>query len=166
MAHGPEARAAVRAAYVHQALPIEQAAAAGGVPEATARNWKRRAKRMGDDWDRARAASYMSGQGADTVMMTVLQHILTLTQSTLEHLNAADDIDPLARVEAVSRLSDAYHKTAAAIAKTNPRLSRLSVAMDVLERLAAYVHAHHPEQGAALLAVLEPFGSEIAKAYA
>lgn len=164
MAHGPEARAAVRAAYVHQALPIEQAARQAGVPEATARRWKREARRDGDDWDRARAASYMSGQGSDLVMMQVLQSIITLTQSTLADLETAET-DPLERVEAISRLTDAYHKTSAAIARGSPKLSRLAVAMEILERLAEFVQTHHPQHAPALLAVLEPFGAEVARAY-
>jgi hypothetical protein len=164
MAHGPEARAAVRAAYVHQALPIEQAARQCGVPEATARNWKAKARRGGDDWDRARAASYMSGQGSDTVMMSVLQSILILTQSTLADLETAQ-IDPLERVEAISRLTDAYHKTSAAISRGSPKLSRLAMAMEILEKLVEFVRTQHPQHAAALLTVLEPFGAELARAY-
>lgn len=165
MAHGPEAHAAVRVAYVHQALPIEQAARQAGVPEATARAWKAKARRGGDDWERARTASYMSGQGSDTVMMHVLQSILTLTQSTLADLETAET-DPLERVEAISRLTDAYHKTSAAIARGSPKLSRLALAMEILEKLAEFIRAHHPQHAGALLEVLEPFGAEIVKSYA
>lgn len=163
--HGPEARAAVRAAYVHQALLIGQAAAHGGVPEGTAIAWKRKAKKGGDDWDRARAASYMSGQGSDTVMMSVLQSILTLTQSTLADMEGAE-IDPLDRVEAISRLVDAYHKTSAAISRGSPKLNKLAMAMEILEKLADFIRQHHPQHAPALLAVLEPFGAEVARSYA
>lgn len=164
MAHGPETRAAVRAAYVHQALPLGEAAKRAGISEAVARQWKAKARRGGDDWDKARAVSYMSGQGSDTVLMSVLESIVTLTQTTLADLQVAE-IAPLDRAEAISRLVDAYHKTAAAVAKTSPRLDKLALAMEILERLAEFVRAQHPQHGPALLAVLEPFGAEMAKHY-
>ncbi len=164
MAHSPEARAAVRGAYVHKAYPLEEAARQAGIPEATAKRWKAQGARLGDDWDKARAISYMAGQGAEDVMMSVLMQIVTLAQSTMADMQTAE-IDPLVRVEAISRLSDAYHKTAAAIAKGSPKLNKLSVAMDVLERFAEYLRAHHPKLAPALLEVLEPFGHELAKHY-
>jgi hypothetical protein len=164
MAHGPESRTAVRAAFVHQALPLDEAAKRGGVPAATARAWKAKARRGGDDWDKARAVSYMSGQGSDTVLMSVLESIVTLTQATLADLQTAQ-IAPLDRVEAISRLVDAYHKTSAAVAKNSPRLNKLALAMEILEKLAEFVRAHHPQHAGALLEVLEPFGAEVAKSY-
>lgn len=162
MAHHPETRTALRGAYVHQCLPLSEAARRVGVSEGTATNWKRKAREAGDDWDRARAASLSSGRGQDTVLQDVLERIVMLTQSTLEALQDAD-VDPLARVEAISRLSDAYHKTASAAAKTNPKLSKLAVAMEVLERLAAYTGQHYPQHLAGLVEVLEPFGAELAR---
>jgi hypothetical protein len=40
-------------------------------------------------------------------------------------------------------------------------MSKLAVAMEVLELLAEFVRAKAPEGAAALLAVLEPFGQEL-----
>ena len=69
MAKSPEAKAAVRAAYVHRKLPLAQCVKGlrPRVSEHTARRWKASAKNEGDDWDRARAASHLAGQGAEAV---------------------------------------------------------------------------------------------------
>ncbi|MFA9949149.1 DUF1804 family protein [Dentiradicibacter hellwigii] len=49
MAHPPEKRLELRAAYIG-GLPLEVAADKTGVPYGTARNWFNAAKREGDDW--------------------------------------------------------------------------------------------------------------------
>lgn len=162
MAHTVQIKSAVRAAFVHQCLPLEAACNKHGVNVSTGRRWKAVAKQAGDDWDKARSASLMAGQGQDDVLRDVLERLVVLTQSTLESLQTAG-IDPLAQVEAISRLSDAYHKTAAAAAKTNPKLSKLAVAMDVLERLASFTVNRAPQHIEALAEVLEPFGAELAQ---
>ncbi len=164
MAHGSETRAALRAAYVHQGMDLRAAAQAYGVPFRTAANWMRKARHEGDDWRQARTLSYMHGKGSDQVLMSVLESIVDLTQKTLADIQVAE-IAPLDRVEAISRLVDAYHKTAAAVAKNSPRLNKLALAMEILEKLADFVRAQHPQHAPALLAVLEPFGAEVAKAY-
>jgi hypothetical protein len=166
MALGPEVRAAVRAAYVHQALPLNEASRQCGVRFETARRWKSIARKNGDDWDAARTASYMSGQGADLVLSDVMQSILLLTQSTLRDLRErGDQVPMLERVEAISRVSDAYHKTAAAVGKHSPKISRLAIAIEILTTLTDYVREKHPALAPALLEVLEPFGQELARKY-
>lgn len=162
MAYSAQTKIALRAAYVHKCQPLEAAAKELGVTEGTARRWKTQARKQGDDWDKARGASLMAGQGQADVLHDVLQRLVTLTQSTLSALQK-ENIDPLTRVEAISRLSDAYHKTAAAAGKTNPKMSKLAVAMDVLERLAAFTAQHTPHHMEVLAEILEPFGAELAR---
>ena len=72
MAHGEDARRAVRAAYVFDQLSLEVAAAKHGVPYATCRNWKRQGKELGDDWDKARAAQMIAGGGIEDVVRQTL----------------------------------------------------------------------------------------------
>ena len=56
MAHDAKTRTAARAAYIYDMLPLTQVSTAHGVPLATLRNWKARALKAGDDWDKLRAA--------------------------------------------------------------------------------------------------------------
>jgi len=162
MAFSEEIRDKVRNYYVHQCLPIDEASRLAGVSAHSGRRWKKAAKERGDDWDRSRAASFMAGQGAEGVMHDVLSKLVVLTNSTLEALQTAE-IDPVVRVEAISRLSDAYNKTANAVTKTTPKLSELAVAMKVLDRLSKFVAVEYPHHLEAFAEILGPFGKYISR---
>lgn len=165
MAHAPEKRAAVRASYVFERLPMEQAAAKHDVPVSTARKWRFADEAQGDDWDRARAASSLSVGGVQTVAQLVLADFMSLYQVTVEGVREAPDITPLARAEALSRLADAFQKTIAAVAKAAPDLGRYAVATELMQDLAEFVSREFPEHRAALADVLEPFALAVAKKY-
>ena len=167
MAKGPEAKAAVRAAYVHRKLPIAQCVKGlrPKVAPDTARRWKAEARAAGDDWDRARAASHLAGQGAEAVTQAVLEDFVTLFQSTLTQLKTDEKIAALDKAEAISRMSDAYHKTMAAVTRGNGKLSKLAVAMETVEKLASFVQTRFPRHATAFLEILEPFGEELSKVY-
>lgn len=165
MAHPPELRAKVRAAYVHDRLPLETAAEKHGIGYATARRWKADAENDGDDWERARSAARLAGDGIRNVAQLMLEDYLTLHQATVDAVKTADNIGPLAKAEVLSRLADAFTKTMAAVGKASPELSRLAVATDVLQRFAAYVGGERPDLVHSLLEVIEPFAAELAKDY-
>jgi len=161
MAYSEETRRALRSAYVYQALSLEAAAQRIGVAFGTASRWKRDAKTEGDDWDRARAAARLSSEGAESVTQAVLEEFVTLFQSTMASIKADDKASGLAKAEALSRLSDAYNKTMSAVAKGSPKLNKLAVAMEVLQKLAGFIAERYPQHANALLEVLEPFGEYV-----
>jgi hypothetical protein len=165
MAHDESARRAVRAAYVHEALPLEAAAEKHHIPVSTARRWKRAAKADGDDWDKARAAARMAGSGMQQVAGAVVEDFILLFQTTLDALKASEGIHPMEKAEAISRLSDAFSKTVKASGMADPALSRLSLSMEVLEALGGFINERFPQHGPAFLEILEPFGVELAKRY-
>jgi hypothetical protein len=163
MAYSEETRRALRSAYVYQALSLEAAAERINVAFGTASRWKRDAKENGDDWDRARAAVRLSSEGAESVTQAVLEEFVTLFQSTMTGLKNDDKSSPLSKAEALSRLSDAYNKTMSAVAKGSPKLNKLAVAMEVLEKLADFIGDRYPQHAPALLEVLEPFGEFVTR---
>ncbi len=165
MAHPPEIRAKARAAYVHERLSPEAVAERLGVGVATVRRWKSADACMGDDWDKARAATALSQSGAGAIAQLVLLDFLTLHQSTVEDLRNTPDVPALDRAEALSRLADAFTKTMNAVAKASPDLGRFAVASELLQDLAVWVHENRPDQAPAVAELLEPFGSFIAKKY-
>ncbi len=165
MAHGPEVRAAVRAAYVYEALSLEAAAERFNVAFGTASRWKREAKDNGDDWDKSRAAARLAGQGADNVSREVLEEFVTLFQSTIAQLKDSPDVPALAKAEALSRLSDAYYKTMRAVAATNPKLNRLAVAMEVIQLLTKFIREDYPQHTGAFLDMLETFGQRVSEVF-
>lgn len=165
MAHPKEKKTAARAAYVYEALTLEVIAQRIDASLGTISRWKRDALEGGDDWDRARAAARISGQGSEAVTQAVMEDFILLFQSTLTDVKNDKDIKPLAKAEIISRLSDAYNKTMSAVAKGNPKLSKLAVAMEVMQALAEFIRKHYPKHANAFAEVLEPFGEEVAKSY-
>ena len=165
MGYGPEVRRKVRGFYIHEALPLEQAARKAGVGERTAARWKTAAMEEGDDWDRARTAARMSGESLEQINQALLEQFLTFHQATMKEVQADKEMSAADKVGAISRLADAFQKTMNAVSKSAPELSKLAVASDILQRFARYVSEKHPQHGPALLEVLEPFGEELVKVY-
>lgn len=164
MAHKPETKAAARAAFVHEALNLEVIAGRFKVSLGTISRWKREAGGKGDDWDKARAAARLSGQGAEAVTTAVLEDFVLLFQSTLSEIKASTDVPPLAKAEAISRLSDAYNKTMSAVSKGAPKLNKLAVAMEVLNLLVRFIREEYPDMVQPFAVLLEPFGRSLSEA--
>lgn len=165
MAHSQKTITQARAAYVYDSLNIDNISGRFNVSRGTVMRWKKTALKNGDDWDRARAAARLSGQGAEAVTAAVMEDFVLLFQSTLTDIKASQDIKPLERAEVLSRLADAYTKTMNAVAKGNPKLDKLSFAADMLRDLVQYIQTHYPQHAAAMEQVLVPFGDEIGKRY-
>jgi hypothetical protein len=162
MAHAPEKRALVRAAYVHERVPIEAAADRADIAARTAARWKAEAKAAGDDWDRSRAAAHMAGEGFQAIVQSMLEDFVSLHRSTMQQVRDADNIGPLAKAEALSRLADAFTKTMGAAAKASPELSRLAIAMEVIRLFGEFVRKRFPRHAPAFVEVLEPFAEALA----
>ena len=165
MAHGEETRRSLRSAYVHQGFSLEAGAEKLGVSFGTASRWKRQAKADGDDWDKARAAVRLSGEGKGAVIQAVIEDYLLLHQAVIEDIKQDKTSPPIKRAEALSRLADAFHKTMHAMGEVSPELSRLAIANEVLRHLSKFIIEKHPEHGIAFVEILEPFGAELARVY-
>lgn len=165
MAHTPETRKAVRAGYVYQRLALDVAAASHGVSASTAQRWRMEAAREGDDWDKARAASSLAGEGRELLARQVLEDYLRQHQAALVALDGDEKVPALARAEALAKLADSFNKVMAAHARLQPELSRLAVAMEVLQRMACFISERYPQHAASFLEVLEPFGGELSRVY-
>lgn len=165
MAYSQKMIAAVRAAYVYEALNRDQLSKRFNVRVSTIARWKKMALENGDDWDRARSAARLSGQGMESVTRVVLEELVLQFQTTLEQIKAAPDIHPSQKVDLLSSLSDAYSKTVASMAKANPRLDKLSFAADMLRDLVQYVQSRYPQHATAMEQVLMPFSEEIGRRY-
>jgi len=164
MAHPQDRRRRARQLYIFKRLAVPAIALDVGVSEATIRRWKRKAKDAGDDWDAARAAVTISGEGLEAVVSSVVEEFTIQFQAALEMLKS-EAIAPDERVKLMASLSDAFNKMVGAAGRVAPKISQLSVALDVLRRLGEYIRAHHPDQVETFLAVLEPFGEQLAEVY-
>jgi len=164
MAHPHEMKQRARGLVVHEGLGLGQGAQKLKISPRTASRWKQEAFDAGDNWDKARAASLLAGEGAEAVSRVVLEEFLKLFQSTLDEITK-EKLKPLEKAEAMSRLADAYTKTIRAIQKSAPELNRLAVASEVLQLLAKFVRDQFPAHASVFMEVLEPFGEELVKAY-
>ncbi len=165
MAHADDIRRQVRAAYVFDQLSLEAAATTAGISYASARNWKRQGKDLGDDWDKARGAQMIAGGGIEDVVRQTLAVVVQQVQATVEAIQQTPDMKPGDKVQMLCSLADAYNKLMAASRKLMPETDKLAVATDVVKRLAEFTRTKHPKHAAALIEVLEPFADELARAY-
>ncbi|WP_420996228.1 DUF1804 family protein [Cupriavidus sp. 30B13] len=165
MAHPKEIRDAVRRAYVFDRLTLEIAAMKAGVSYGTARRWKADAAETGDDWDRAQSAQLIAGGTLEDIARGVLAGLVTQYQSTMEELSRTDDVKPLEKTKLLASLADSFQKTVSASKKILPETNELAIAMDVLQRLAAWVKNNKPEHIQIFAEMLEPFGVELSRAY-
>ena len=164
MAHDAATRREARAKYVYDRFTLPQIALAVGASEPTVRRWKSDARSDGDDWDQARIASTMAGQGLERIVAQVVQDYVVQHQATIHQLKEAV-LEPGDKAKILAALADSFNKTVSAAGRLTPKISELGVAMDVLDRLAKYVSARRPEAAETLLEVLEPFGAELSRVY-
>lgn len=162
MAHSPDKKARLRAAYIG-GLPLDAAASKTGVPHGTARNWYKSARDAGDDWDAFQKASLVvSGGGIEQALGRIIAASLLRCETLMEATSAAD---PMEAVKAMGVLGDTVSKLKAASKGMMPETDRLAVATDVAKRLAEFVRVNYPQHAPALAEILGPFGDELARAY-
>lgn len=155
MAHSPELRMQLRAAYIG-GLPLEHAAEKVGVPTGTARNWYRSARDTGDDWDRFRAASLIvAGGGIEQALGRIIAAGLMRCEALLE--KTADADDPFESVRAMATLGDTIAKLRAAAKQFMPAVSEAAMAADTLKALATWTGDSAAARGIVLADLLEAF---------
>lgn len=157
MAYDESVKRKVRAKYL-QGLTLAAAAETQGVPFPTVRNWKRKASDEGDDWDVARNAKRMTRGGIEDLTGNILSDLAEQFEATLKAMREAKDLKPQAKAEMLLKLSDGFVKTMAAAGRGNPKLNRLSVAMEVLKELVDFITKHHPKLRVQFVDVAESFG--------
>lgn len=165
MAHAPEKRSEVRAAYIG-GLDLEMAADKAGIPFPTARRWKSDSRTEGDDWDKFRRVSLIvAGGEIEQAMGRVLAATLLRAEATLERLNDKEDLDPLEATRAVASLMDSINKGHAVGQRLMPQTNKLGVAMDVIQRFGEFIATRKPGLASEFVEQIEAFGSELAKVY-
>lgn len=161
MAHSDAIRAKVRASFVYDRLPLEQAAARHGVAATTAARWKKAARAAGDDWDKHRAANLLAGGGVEDVARQMLSDYV-IQHKTLMALIAGDAVfTPAQRVEMLASLADSFTKTVSASRRVLPETNELAIALETMALLGSFVRDYFPAHATAFLEILEPFGAKL-----
>lgn len=159
-----EARRKARSDYVYRRMMQSTIAAAYGVSEATVGRWKRAAKDDGDDWDKARTAHVIAGEGVEVVVSTVVEDFMIQAQAILDEIKEGTHTTQ-EKVTMLVSLSDAMTKMAASAKRFAPKVSELGVAQDVMAKLLDFVREEFPHHSAAILEIIEPFGARLTEIY-
>lgn len=165
MAHPPEVRDKVRRAYVFDRLSLEVVALKCGVAYGTASRWKSAAAEAGDDWEKAQAAQLLAGGSIEDIGRQMLAGLVTQYQASMDELTKNAEINPATKVQLLASLADAFNKTIAASKRIMPETSELATAMEVIQKLAAFVRQRYPQHASAFTELLEPFGDVLFKEY-
>lgn len=164
MAADSDKKREARSEYIYKRQTQTMIGLKIGMSAATIRRWKAAAKKKGDDWDIARAAHMIAGEGLDAVIITVVEEFMIMAQNMIEELKKDDQ--PLEkRVQQITSLADAMNKMTNSAGKLAPKISELGVAQDVLRRMVEFVREDYPEHASALLEVMEPFGDKLVEAF-
>lgn len=153
-----------RKAYIYGTLPLDLLATQLGVSVRTARRWKKDALDQRDNWEKLKAANTMQ-DGTDAISRTLLIALLEQFQLSMDKLNNDEKIEPDARVELLSKLSDSFAKCTSSSKKLMPETNSLVVAMNIIQMLGEFISKHYPQHLAVFSEILEPFGKEVEKAY-
>ncbi|MBF0628902.1 MAG: DUF1804 family protein [Magnetococcales bacterium] len=164
---------AVRRAYRANGGNLAKAAREFGLSERTVRRWRTQDRQKGISWEieertitpegrLGRAAGCLVGNRREMLVSGLLEDYLGLHQEAMAAIKNGV-VEPLERVDALSRLSQSLDRTLRALGKASPELSRLAVARWVLERQAEFVRIHHPDHLAIFVEILEPFGEELVR---
>lgn len=157
MAHKPEARVALRAAYLG-GLGMELAAQKAGIPLPTARRWKTEAHKAGDDWDTQLGAALLTaGGGMDQALSRVVSAVIVEAETTVALLKDSTDLGPLERTQAISSLTDSLVKASAVAARLMPAVDKLAIETAAVKRFADLFVKHHVADAGKMIAVLELF---------
>lgn len=160
MAHAPELREKVRAAYVYQRLALEVAALQAGVSLRTAQAWRKKAEGTPEDWDKARAVVGMSTASLDEIGRELLDNFLISFKSTQEAvLNG--DFDAQQKTEMLASLAYTFEGMMRTLKKLMPDVNRAVVAKEVVDMLADYIKREHPESLPAFVKILGGFAKEL-----
>lgn len=153
MAHAPEIRMALRAAYIG-GLPLERAAEQAGVPYATARNWFREAKGTAEDWDKFQNMSLIvAGGGIEQAMGRVIVRGLVRAEALLEAMEKTED--PMEAVRAIGTLGDTVAKLKAAGKGMMPEADQLAIENGAIKAFADLMIKLHPKTAEQVLSTVE-----------
>lgn len=171
MATDSDLKRKARSEFIYKRKTLKMIALTVGVSPVTIGRWKSAAKKRGDDWETARAAHMIAGEGLDAVITTVVEEFMVMAQSAIEDLKGDSEKDPAEqmpinnRIAMMTSLADAMNKMTASAGKLAPKISELGVAQDVVRRLLEFVREHNPEHAAMMLEVVEPFGESLVEAF-
>lgn len=165
MSKPEDKRRKARSDYVYRRMTGTTIAAIHRISPSTFARWKKSAKAQGDDWDIARSASIIAGEGVEAVVSSVVEDFMIMAQSLIDEIKN-NTIPMEQKIKHLTSLADGMTKMTSAAGKLAPRISELGVAQDVVSQMLDFVRAEFPHHSAAILEILEPFGDMLTARFA
>lgn len=165
MASDLDTRRKARSDYVYRRMSLSTIALTLNVSQATIGRWKKAAKEDGDDWDMARSAAVIAGEGLDTVVSSVVEDFVIMAQALLDEVKNNKDLNIDQKIKHMVALGDAMVKVTASAGKLAPKISELGVAQSVVRHLIEFVQEQFPQHISVVQEILVPFGDRIASAF-
>ncbi|MCX2697062.1 DUF1804 family protein [Ochrobactrum chromiisoli] len=166
MASDQDTRRKARSDYVYRRMAIATIAMTLNVSQATIGRWKKSAKDNGDDWDMARSAATIAGEGLDIVVSSVTEDFVIMAQALLDEVKNNKELTLDQKIKHMVALGDAMVKVTASAGKLAPKISELGVAQSVVQHLVSFVQEQFPQHISVVQEILVPFGDRIASAFA
>ncbi|MGM4981884.1 DUF1804 family protein [Rhizobium sp. 11_C7_N12_5] len=166
MSNDADTRRKARSDYVYRRMTMATIAVSLNVSQATLGRWKKTAKANGDDWDMARSAATIAGEGLDTVVSSVTEDFVIMAQALLDQVKNNKDLTLDQKIKHMVALGDAMVKVTASAGKLAPKISELGVAQSVVQHLVSFVQEQFPQHISVVQEILIPFGDRIATAFA
>lgn len=163
MAHNQQTKDNVRRLYI-EGMPLTVAAITGGVSYDTAREWKAKAKALGDDWDVARTAYMVSEQGVDDLTRNMVESFMREAITVSRELSTGS-LTAIQRADVIASISDSTAKFSKAMTRINPKLGAQSVALDTLKTISEYLSKHDKIALANFQEHLEGIGAKLQARY-
>lgn len=158
-------REEARALYVHGALRMPAIAEKLALPLRTLYRYKEQARAAGDDWEDARLAALVAGLGYQATVSHVLEGLLKQAQAVMGSIQEDPKLTAEQRMNLLAKLAYAMNMARKSAEALNPKISKLTVGLEVLSLLTRYIRDQHPDQAAVFLDILQPFGADLRRRY-
>lgn len=165
MANDNDTRRKARSDYIYRRMTAATIALSLGISQATFGRWKKAAKEQGDDWDMARSAAVLAGEGLDTVISSITEDFVLMAQALLDEVKNNGSLTLDQKIKHMVALGDAMVKVTASAGKLAPKISELGVAQSVVQHLITFVQEQFPQHISVVQEILIPFGDRIASAF-
>lgn len=163
MAKPQETKDKLRSYYVFDRHSLDVAALRAGVHYTTAKDWKKKALAIGDDWDRVRGATILAGGGQEQIAQQALTEMLVALQGTLDLVKVDQEMRPDVRAKVLASTMDAMFKGVSASRKYLPEANSLAIATIVMRGLIDHIKKSYPQHAPAFLEILPSYSKKLPK---
>ncbi|OOH92191.1 DNA-binding protein [Pasteurellaceae bacterium 15-036681] len=165
MAHDVSVQKAVRTYYVFDRLSLEMSADKAGVSFGTARRWKAKAEKDGDNWDKARDVQVIAGGGIENIAQGLLAGFLIKYRALMTELEENTEMSTEDKVKSMGALADSFAKVTASSKKILPSVSEQATAIRTVQIIVEKLKQRNPALLADFMAITGELETEFEREF-